>query len=784
MNAPQALNSLRPASTAVSGTELPHESAVLHVTGEATFTDDIPELRGTLYAALVTSPVAHGKLLGPHNGVDKAALLAEHGVVAVFTAQDIPGENNCGPIVHDDPFLAPDVVQFIGQPVAVVVAREMVYAREAARKAKLNIEALPPVLTIEQALEAQSFVMPSKTVLRGDPDAALAAAPHRLKGSTRTGQQEQFYLEGHITYAVPREDGQLTLYTSSQHPEGNQKEAAAALNLSTKDVEVICRRMGGGFGGKEGNASIFSQSAALAAFLLKKPIKLRVGRDDDMTITGKRHDFRIDYDVGFDADGRIQGLDLMLASRCGYSIDYSGPVNDRALLHIDNAYYVPNVRAVGHRCKTNTQSSTAFRGFGGPQGMFAIETVIDEIARHLGRDPLDVRRANLYHESADPATLTTQYGQKIEDWVGDQVLAQVEEQAGYRARRAEVAAFNAAHATRKRGLAITPLKFGISFTATLLNQAGALVNIFNDGSVAVNHGGTEMGQGLNTKIAQLTADELGISVKRVRVTATDTLKVPNASATAASSGFDLNGAATRNACEQLRARLTPVAAEALGCTPEEVVFANDGVNSPAGGYLDFKTLASKAWASRVGLSQTGFYRTPEIGYDPAKLQGRAFYYYCYGASVSEVELDLLTGEWRLLKVDAVHDVGQSINPALDRGQIEGGYIQGMGWLTMEECLWDAKGKLLTHGPSTYKIPVASDVPEDFHVTLFDGRNVKPTPYRTKATGEPPLMLALSAFFALKDAVGAAAPGNRQVPLVAPATPERLLLAVKALRRHG
>lgn len=783
MNAPETLTSLLPAQTGpFSGKEVPHESAVLHVSGEATFTDDIPELRGTLYAALVTSPVAHGRLVGPHNGVDKAALLAEHGVVAVFTAEDIPGENNCGPIVHDDPFLCPGELNYLGQPVAVVVAREMVYAREAARKAKLQIEELPAILTIEQALAAQSWVMPSKTVVRGDAAAALAAAPHRLSGSTRTGQQEQFYLEGQVSYAVPREDGQLTIYTSSQHPEGNQKEAAAALNLQTKDVEVICRRMGGGFGGKEGNASIFSQSAALAAFLLKKPVKLRACRDDDMLITGKRHDFRIDYDVGFDDQGRVLGLDLMLASRCGPTMDYSGPVNDRALLHIDNTYYLPHVHVVGHRCRTHTQSSTAFRGFGGPQGMFAIETVMDEIARHLGLDPLAVRRANLYHASADPATLTTQYGQVIEDWVGDQVIAEVEAKAQYAARRAEVAAFNASHRSVKRGLALTPLKFGISFTATLLNQAGALVNIFNDGSVVVNHGGTEMGQGLNTKIAQLAADELGISVRRVRVTATDTLKVPNASATAASSGFDLNGAATRNACEQLRARLAPVAAEALGCAVDQVVFADDGVSSPSGQFLDFKSLAHKAWAARVGLSQTGFYRTPEIGYDPMKLQGRAFYYYCYGAAVSEVELDLLTGEWRLLRADMVHDVGRSINPAIDRGQIEGGFVQGMGWLTMEECLWDAKGKLLTHGPSTYKIPVASDIPEQFNVHLFDGRNIKPTPYHIKATGEPPLMLGLSVFFALKDAVGAVKPGATPVPLVSPATPERLLLAAQALRR--
>jgi len=782
MNAPQSLQTLLQPGGAHSGKDLPHESAVLHVTGEAAFTDDLPELRGTLYAALVTSPIAHGKLVGPHNGVDKAALLREHGVVAVFTAEDIPGENNCGPIVHDDPFLAPDEVNFIGQAVAVVVAREMVYAREAAKRARLHIEPLPAVLTIEDALAADSFVMPSKRIDRGDAAAALQAAPHRLSGSTRTGQQEQFYLEGHITYAVPREDGQLTLYSSTQHPEGNQKEAAAALNLQTKDVEVICRRMGGAFGGKEGNASIFSQSAALAAHLLKKPVKLRVNRDDDMTITGKRHDFRIDYDVGFDDAGRILGLDVMLASRCGYSMDYSGPVNDRALLHIDNCYYLPNVSVVGHRCKTHTQSSTAFRGFGGPQGMFGIETVIDEIARKLGKDPLDVRQANLYRASDDPATMTTQYGQQIEDWVGDQVLGEVEARADYRARRAEIAQWNAQHRTRKRGIAITPLKFGISFTATLLNQAGALVNIFNDGSVAVNHGGTEMGQGLNTKIAQLTADELGCDLARVRVTATDTMKVPNASATAASSGFDLNGAATREACRQLRERLAPVAAAELACAPDQVVFAGDAASGPDGRSVPFKALAGKAWAARVGLSQTGYYRTPEIGYDPAKLFGRAFYYYCYGASVSEVEVDTLTGEWWLKRADLVHDVGRSINPGIDRGQVEGGYIQGMGWLTMEECIWDAKGKLLTHGPSTYKIPVASDVPEQFNVHLFDGANIKPTPYNTKATGEPPLMLALSVYFAIKDAVGAVAPGTKPVQLVAPATPERILLAAEALRR--
>jgi xanthine dehydrogenase large subunit len=779
MNAPESLAKLTTLQGA-RGAELPHESAHLHVTGQAIYTDDIPELRGTLYAALVTSPVAHGELIG--EGVDRDALMKQHGVVAVYTARDIPGENNCGPIIHDDPFLADKVVLFVGQPVAVVVAREMLYAREAAKHAKVLVKELPAIITIEQALEAKTSVLPTKTKVVGDPDAALAAAPHRLKGTTRCGQQEQFYLEGQITYAVPREDGQLTLYVSTQHPDGNQREAAAALNLSTKDVEVICRRMGGGFGGKEGNASIFSQSAALAAHKLQRPVKLRANRDDDMMITGKRHDFRIDYDVGFDARGRILGLDVMLASRCGYSVDFSGPVNDRAMLHIDNCYHLPHLRMVSHRCRTHTQSSTAFRGFGGPQGMFGIETVIEAIAKHLKLDPLEVRRVNLYGAQT---SLTTHYGQTLEDWIGDRVLDQLERESKYAQRRKQVDAFNASNSRRKRGLAIAPLKFGISFTATMLNQGGALVNIYQDGSVTVNHGGTEMGQGLNIKMAQVAADELGITVATVRVTGTDTQKVPNASATAASSGADINGAAIMNACEQLRARLLPVAAGMLGCEASQVRLAGGFAQADGGDKrVAWADLVKQAWLQRVGLSVAGFFKTPEIGYDMNTLTGRAFYYFCYGAALTEVEIDTLTGEWWTKAVDIVHDVGRSINPAIDRGQIEGAYVQGLGWLTMEECIWDAKGKLLTHGPSTYKIPVASDVPEHFNVWLFDGENVKPTPYRSKAVGEPPLMLALSAFFALKDAVSASAGHRAPVVMDAPATPERILLACERTKAQA
>ena len=776
MNAPISLHNLLPVSGIQQGTDVIHESAHLHVTGGATFTDDMPELSGTLYAALIMSPVAHGELIG--DGIDRDAILKEHGVVAVYTAKDIPGENNCGPIVHDDPFLAVGKVEFLGQAVAVVVAREMLYAREAAHKAKVLVKELPPILTIDEAMAAKSFVMPAKGITRGNASEAIAKAPRKVKGSTETGQQEQFYMEGQITYAVPREDGQLTLYSSTQHPDGNQREAAAALNLSTNDVEVICRRMGGGFGGKEGNASIFSQSAALAAFKLQKPVKLRVNRDDDMMITGKRHDFRIDYEVGYDDEGRILGADITLLSRCGYSTDYSGPVNDRACLHIDNCYYIPNLKLISHRCKTNTQSATAFRGFGGPQGMFGIETIIEQIANDIGKDPLDVRMRNIYQDpavSGNPATMVTQYGQTIADWVGDKVITQVASEAKYRERRDSVNAFNKVNKRRKRGLALVPLKFGISFTATMLNQGGALLNIYMDGSVSVNHGGTEMGQGLNTKMAQVCADGLGIDLSFVRVTGTDTQKVPNASATSASSGADINGAAIMNATAQMRARLAPVAANMLGCKDTDVNFANNMAHG-GGKSVEWTAVAKHAWMDRVGLSVAGFYMTPEIKYDFATLTGHAFYYYCYGASVSEVEIDTRTGEWWLKAVDIVHDAGKSINPAIDKGQIEGGYVQGMGWLTMEECIWDKKGKFLTHGPSTYKIPVAGDIPEHFNVTLFDGSNLKPTPFNSKAVGEPPLMLALSTFFALRDAVSASADHQTVVHMSAPATPEKILMS--------
>jgi xanthine dehydrogenase large subunit len=753
MNAPTTLKELLPSSA--QGRELAHESAVLHVTGEAVYTDDIPELRGTLYAALVMSPVAHGELIG--EGIDRDAILAEHGVVAVFTARDIPGENNCGPIIHDDPFLAVGKVEFLGQAVAVVVARDMLYAREAAKKAKVLVKELPAILTIDEAMEKGSFIMPPKGITRGDATSAMASAPHRVSGRTHCGQQEQFYLEGQITYAVPREDGQLTLYVSTQHPDGSQREAASALNLGTADVEVICRRMGGGFGGKEGNASIFSQSAALAAFKLKRPVKLRVNRDDDMMITGKRHDFRIDYDCGFDDDGRILGIDVVLASRCGYSTDYSGPVNDRAVLHIDNCYYLPNLKIISHRCKTNMQSATAFRGFGGPQGMFGIETVIEEIANKLGKDPLDVRRINLYRDpavSGNPATMTTQYNQVIEDFVADKIMDQLEVESGYRARREAVRAFNASQQDPQARAGT-----GAAEVWHLVHRDHA-----QPGRCAGQHLPGRLGQREPWRYRDGPGPEHqdGPGGRR---------RAGHSGVTGArhghryAEGAQCLGHGSLQRCRHQRCRdqqrLRPVAwaAGCGGCAHarlhrSRIVQLAGGQATGGGKAVAWAALVKQAWLDRVGLGVTGFYMTPDIKYDFMTLQGRAFYYFCYGAAVTEVEVDNRTGEWWLKAVDIVHDVGRSINPAIDRGQIEGAYIQGMGWLTMEECVWDKKGKLLTHGPSTYKIPVASDVPEHFKVSLFDGENVKPTPFRSKAVGEPPLMLALSAYFAVRDAVAA------------------------------
>ena len=751
------------------GKPLPHDSAHLHVSGTAAYTDDLPEPRDLLHLAVGMSPVAHAVL----RGVDVERVRTTEGVVAVCTAADIPGENNYGSIVKDDPIFADGLLQYVGQPVFAVAATSVNVARRAARRADFDYEEREAILDPLTAVERGAFVLPSETLLRGDPDAALQAAPHRVQRRVFLGGQDQFYLEGHIAMALPQEDGGLLVYSSTQHPDEVQRMIAHATNRDAKDIVVICRRMGGAFGGKESQAALIAVIVALGADKTGCPCKLRLDRDDDMIMTGKRHDFVIDYDVGFDDFGRIQGIDFEFAARCGMSADLSGPVNDRAMFHCDNAYFLENVRIVSHRCKTNTVSNTAFRGFGGPQGMFAIEYVIDDIARQLGIDPLDVRRQNFYgHDERN----TTPYQQVVDDNILDELFDRLVQSSDYEARRAAIREFNAGSKLLRKGIAITPVKFGISFTSTLLNQAGALVHLYRDGSVQLNHGGTEMGQGLYVKVAQVVADELGISIDRVRTTAADTSKVPNASATAASSGSDMNGKAAQKAAAKIRKRLTAFAAKEYGVSEAEIDFRSGKVYI-AERIVEFAALVQAAWANRISLSATGFYRTPKIHYDRDSFSGRPFYYFAWGAAVTEVVVDVLTGEHRVLRADILHDCGDSLNPAVDLGQVEGGYVQGVGWLTTEELWWNDSGELGTHSPSTYKIPTCSDLPPDFRVELAQNMaNREKTIYRSKAVGEPPLMLALSAFFAIRDAI---AKSDVDMPLlVAPATPENVLRALE------
>ncbi len=756
-----------------AGSAVPHDSSHLHVSGAAAYTDDIPEPRGLLHLAVGMSERPHARIVK----LDLDAVRAAAGVVDVMTADDIPGENNCGPVVNDDPIFAPGLVQYVGQAVFAVAATTVTAARRAARLARIEYEDLEPILDPLTALEKRSFVLPSETLARGAPDEALAGAQHRLQGRIEVGGQDQFYLEGQIAMALPVEDGDLHVYSSTQHPGEVQHLVAEATGRTSKDVVVECRRMGGAFGGKESQPALIACIAALMAQRLKLPCKLRLDRDADMVMTGKRHDFVIDYDVGFDAEGRIEGIEFVFASRCGMSADLSGAINDRTMFHCDNAYFLPNVRIVSHRCKTHTVSNTAFRGFGGPQGMYAIEYVIDEIARFVGRDPLDVRRLNYYGAGGRDVT---PYGQKVEDNLLEDITARLEASADYRARRDAVQRFNAEHETLKRGIALTPVKFGISFTATHLNQAGALLHVYTDGTVHLNHGGTEMGQGLFTKVAQVVAEELQIDIDRIKITASDTSKVPNASATAASSGSDLNGKAAQAAARTIKSRLTRFAAEHFRVAESEVTFRNNAITAGSE-TVTFAELVHLAWFARVSLSSTGFYRTPKIHYDRSTFSGRPFFYYAYGAAVTEVLIDTLTGEYRMLRVDILHDCGRSLNPAIDLGQIEGGFIQGAGWLTSEELAWNADGALTTHAPSTYKIPVCSDLPEDFRVEILEsGKNREDTIFRSKAVGEPPLMLALSVFFALRDAVAACGPAACRPPLSAPATPEAVLDAAMAV----
>jgi xanthine dehydrogenase large subunit len=772
------------ASTPQVGLPRPHESAHLHVAGAAPYTDDLPELAGTLHAALGLSPVAHGVI----ESIDLDLIRGQPGVVDVFSAQDIPGSNDCGSLVHDDPILAGEAgetLRYRGQPVFAVVARTRDEARRAAALARDAIKArvLPPVLTPEAAHDAQQYVVPPMHLVRGQARAAIDAAPHRIRTLFDVGGQEQFYLEGQISYAVPTEDRGMKVYCSTQHPSEMQHLVAHALHRPAHAVHVECRRMGGGFGGKESQSAIFACVAAIAAVRSRAPVKLRVDRDDDFLITGRRHCFHYEVDAGYDDQGRILGAEVVMVSRAGHSADLSGPVMTRALCHFDNAYWLPHVALHGYSGKTNTQSNTAFRGFGGPQGAIAIEYLLDSVARARGLDPLAVRRANFYGTTRDNVT---PYGQTVDDNIIHELVAQLEHDSSYAARRADIAAFNATSPVLKRGLALTPLKFGISFNVTHLNQAGALVHVYTDGSVLVNHGGTEMGQGLNTKVAQVVAHELGLDLAQVRCTATDTQKIANTSATAASTGSDLNGKAAQDAARQVRQRLAHFAAQRCGGSADGVRF-DAGVVHANGQQLPFAELVGAAYLARVQLWSDGFYATPGLSWDRQTLQGRPFYYFAYGAAVSEVLVDTLSGEWKLLRADLLHDAGRSLNPAIDIGQVEGAFIQGMGWLTMEELVWHPAdgspkaGLLTTHAPSTYKIPTANDCPAEFHTRLFARDNVHDSIHRSKAVGEPPLLLPFSVFFAIRDAISAVGQHRVDPPLQAPATSEAILRAISAVQ---
>lgn len=778
------MNETSHASKSVSGSSVAHESAVAQVSGAASYVDDIPEVRGTLFAAPIMSNIAHGRLIK----IDASAALALPGVRGMIQAQDIPGNAILASFAGDEPIFAIDTVQHIGQVVGIMVADSVMLARRAAKIVKLEIESLPAILTVKDALKAENYVLPPVFVKRGDAAMAIASAPNVLSGELEVGGQEHFYLEGQVAYALPQEQSQWLVYSSTQHPGEVQHWVSHALGLDNNAVRVECRRMGGGFGGKETQAGHLAVWAALAANKFKCPVKLRLDRDDDFMVTGKRHPFEYVYTAGFDNTGRLCGLKLMMAVNCGFSADLSGPVADRAIFHADNAYFLEDVDISSYRCKLNLQSHTAFRGFGGPQGMIVIEAIMGDIARHLRLDPFDVRMRNLYsNEQTRNSTSkkldlrdTTHYQMKVEDNILSPLLSKLEQTCQYRQRRQKIAEWNANNSVIQRGIAITPVKFGISFTATLFNQAGALLHVYQDGSVQVNHGGTEMGQGLNTKVAQIVADELGIPFERVLATASDTSKIPNASATAASAGTDLNGRAAQFAARRVRDNLALFVSGLAGCGAGAIRFESGRVSSPTSVY-SFDEIVKLAYANRIQLWSDGFYRTPKIHYDKTTLTGRPFYYFAYGAACTEVAIDTLTGESRVLKVDILHDVGNSINPAIDIGQIEGGFVQGMGWLTTEQLVWNDKGFLSTHAPSTYKIPTSGDVPAHFKVALWPEPNREDNVFGSKAVGEPPLMLAISIYEALRDAITQASKAGKQnVKLVAPATAENILAALGRL----
>ena len=751
-----------------------HDSALKHVTGQALYIDDMPEPSGTLHAALVLSPIAHGRL-------KKLEVPLSEGVVAVLDARDIPGKNDVAAAGVDEPLFATDEVLFAGQPLAMVVATTLDAARHAADRATIEIDAEPAILDIESALAVKSYVQAPQTLLRGDPEAAMKLAPHRLSAEFTVGGQEHFYLEGQIAFALPGEDGDIVVHTSTQHPTEVQHICARLLGCDFARVTAVVRRLGGGFGGKESNASWVAGAAAVAANHTGKPVKLRLPREVDMIATGKRHPFLCRYTVGFDGEGRVLALDAVLAADAGWSLDLTPGVVGRALTHTDNAYWIPHFRALGYACKTHKQSNTAFRGFGGPQGVVVMEDALDRIAHQLGRDPVAVRALNFYKEGDE-----TPFDQKVEGNLLPRVWAELKHEADFERRRAEIDAFNTQSPVLKRGLGLFPVKFGISFNIPHMNQAGALVHVYSDGSIRLNHGGTEMGQGLFTKVAQVVAEVFQVDIDRIRPSATSTAEVPNTSPTAASTGSDLNGWAAYAAADTIKKRMIAFAAEHFGVGESEIEFTDNTVRIAKPGsnqVVSFNELAKLCYLGRVSLSSTGFYQTPKLHWDGARMKGRPFFYFSFGAAAAEVAIDTLTGESRVLRADLVQDCGTSLNPAIDLGQIEGAFVQGQGWFTCEELWWDKQGRLRTVGPSTYKIPGSRDAPATFNVKMLENApNVEATIFRSKAVGEPPLLLATAVWNALKDAIASTGDGKTAVRLDAPATPERILAAIATLKR--
>jgi xanthine dehydrogenase large subunit len=757
-----------------AGHPVPHESARGHVSGAALYTDDLAgRFPGLLHAWPVLAPLAHGTVLS----IDPSAAMAEPGVHTVLTQADVPGEGDSGPARRDEP-LFPSEIQYYQQPVMWVLAETLDAAKRGAAKVEVRCQPLPAILTIEKAIAAGEFHSGPMRLHRGDAAAAIAESPHRIEGEVSMGGQEHFYLETQNALAWLDETGGVAVHSSTQHPSETQEVVARVLGIPRHQVTAECLRMGGAFGGKETQANPWAAIAALGAWKTKRPVRVRLSRALDIALTGKRHPFLARFRAGFDDDGRVLGLTVSLFSDGGWSLDLSEPVMGRALFHLDNCYCLPAVEAIGLICRTNKTSQTAFRGFGGPQGMLVIEEVLDCIARFLCLPPEQVRERNFYCEGD-----TTHYGQPVKDASRiPTIWNQLKTTSGFAERRLEIDRFNAASPHAKRGLAITPVKFGISFTLTWYNQAGALVLVYRDGSVQVNHGGTEMGQGLHTKIHQIAAHRLGVAPDSIRVMPTRTDKVPNTSASAASASTDLNGAAVADACDQILERLRPVAATMLGCDPREVRF-RDGVvfagdqEEPG---IPFAAVIEAAYRARVPLFAQGYYRTPGIHYDAKAGQGQPFHYFAYGAAVSEVEVDGFTGQYRLRRVDILQDVGDSFSPLIDRGQIEGGFVQGLGWLTLEELLWDSQGRVATGGASTYKLPSWSEVPDIFVVNFLERAGEEGVILGSKAVGEPPLMLAFSVREALRDAI--AAFGKRgPVTLDSPATPERVFWAIERAR---